>query len=183
MSGFPLVIETARLILRPSDPACAEVINAAIRESFPELQAWLPWADHLPEVAETRAYLADQQDKFLAGTDCSVTLWLRASGLFVGTIGLHPRPMDPAWREIGYWLHSRYTRQGLATEAVKAVAEAGFAALALAGIQIKTSERNVASQRVAERAGFVREAVVDDGRADPGGYASRTVLYARRKAD
>jgi RimJ/RimL family protein N-acetyltransferase len=35
-------------------------------------------------------------------------------------------------------------------------------ALALTATQIKTSERNVASQRVAERAKFVREAVLED---------------------
>jgi RimJ/RimL family protein N-acetyltransferase len=45
---------------------------------------------------------------------------------------------------------------------------------------IKTSERNVASQRVAKRAEFVREAVLEDGRIDPDGHPSRTMLYVRR---
>jgi RimJ/RimL family protein N-acetyltransferase len=38
----------------------------------------------------------------------------------------------------------------------------------------------VASLRVAERSGFEREAILDDGRIDPGGIPSRTVLFVRR---
>lgn len=72
------------------------------------------------------------------------------------------------------------TGQGLATEAVRGIVEAGFQ-LGLAAVQLKASERNAASLRVAERAGFEREAILDDGRIDPGGIASRTVLFVRRK--
>jgi ribosomal-protein-serine acetyltransferase len=70
--------------------------------------------------------------------------------------------------------------RGLATEAVSAIVQTGCVALALTAIPIKTSERNVASQRVAERAEFVREAVLEDGRIDPDGHPSRTMLYVRR---
>jgi ribosomal-protein-serine acetyltransferase len=78
-------------------------------------------------------------------------------------------------------VHTAYAGRGLATEAVQAIVGTGFA-LGLAAIQLKASERNAASLRVAERAGFVREAVLDDGRIDPGGYPSRTVLFMLRNA-
>lgn len=179
-TAFPRLLETERLTIRPVDPASADVINAAVRESFNELRLWLPWADHVPEEAETRAHLAEQQRRFEAGTDCTLSLWLRATGEFAGSSGLHPRPVDSSRREIGYWIHTRHAGHGLATEAVVAIARTGFAALGLSAIEIRASERNGASQRVAERAGFRREALLDDGRLDPDGHPSRTVLYVRR---
>jgi len=180
MRPFPEVITTARLTIRPSDPASAEAVNAAIRESFRELHEWMPWAQQMPTVEETRRHLADAQLHYLAGTDCGLGLWLTDSGAFAGGSGLHPRPADPTWREIGYWIHSAHTGQGLATEAVRGIVEAGFA-LGLTAIQLHASERNVASLRVAERAGFVREAVFEDGRIDPSGQPSRTVHFVRRR--
>jgi RimJ/RimL family protein N-acetyltransferase len=181
--SFPRLIETERLSIRPVDPAFAEVINAAVRESFAELRSWLPWADHVPEVAETRAHLAEQQRKFHAGSDCTLSLWLRRTGEFVGSSGLHPRPAESSRREIGYWVRTSHTGRGFATEAVVAIAKTGFAALGLTAIEIRASERNVASQRVAERAGFRREGLLDDGRLDPDGHPSRTVVYLRRADD
>lgn len=180
MRPFPAILETPRLLIKPCDPATAEAVNAAIRESFTELHAWMPWAEQLPTPDETRTHLAGAQADYLSGTDCGLGLWLKATGACVGGSGLHPRPADPTWREIGYWIHSRHSGQGLATEAVRGIVEAGFQ-LGLAAIQLKASERNVASLRVAERAGFEREAILDDGRIDPGGIASRTVLFVRRK--
>ena len=179
--GFPPVVETARLLIRPNDPATAEVVNAAVRASFKELHEWMPWAERLPPVEITRKHLTESQEQYHAGTDCGLGLWLKDSGAFVGASGLHPRPADPMWREIGYWVHTAHAGRGLATEAVLGIVETGFA-LGLAGIELKASERNVASHRVAERAGFVREAILDDGRLDPGGHPSRTVLFVRRNA-
>ena len=166
--------------MRPWDPATADLVNAAIRESFEQLHEWMPWADTMPSVADTRSHLSSARQEYLAGTDCGLGLWLRDTGVFVGGIGLHPRPADPRWREIGYWIHSAHIGKGLATEAVRAIAEAGLAAGLLA-VQIRVSERNAASLRVAERAGFTREAILDDGRIDPGGHPSRTVLFVLRR--
>jgi ribosomal-protein-serine acetyltransferase len=167
---FPALLETSRLVIRTCDPATADLVNAAIRESFDQLHEWLPWADTLPSVEDTRTHLSSAQRDYIAGTDWGLGLWLKNTGGFVGGSGLHPRPSDPSWREIGYWIHSAHTGQGLATEAVRAITEAGFASGVVA-VQAKISERNAASVRVVERAGFTREAILDDG----------TVLFVRRR--
>jgi len=179
MRPFPDTLESERLVIRPVDPDSAALINAAIRESFRELHEWMPWAEHMPDLAETEAHLAQQQERFRAGTDCALGLWLQSTGAFVGGTGLHPRLPDPAWREIGYWIHSAHAGRGLATEAVRTLAAAAFGELGLTGLQIKASERNVASQRVALRSGFLQDAILDDGRVDPGGHPSRTVVFVR----
>jgi ribosomal-protein-serine acetyltransferase len=177
MNRFPEVLETKRLIIGPIDPDMAEAVNAAILASYRDLNEWMPWADHIPDIAETRAHLTAAQAQYRACTDCGLGLWLKQNGAFIGGSGLHPRPVDPAWREVGYWLHSGYKGRGLATEAVRAIATTGLRDMGLAGIELRASERNVASHRVAERAGFTRVASLENGRIDPGGYPSKTVLF------
>ena len=174
---FPVPLHTERLTLREPDPTAAEAVNSAIRESFDELHRWLPWADHLPSPAETHAHLTMAQEQFRAGDDCGLLIWTRDRKAFVGAIGLHPRLPDPAQREIGYWIRSSAAGQGYATEAARAVAHCALRELGIAGLQIHCSERNVASQRVAEGAGFARAAVRNDGRIDPDGQPASTWIY------
>ncbi len=178
---LPTPIETERLVLRGPEPEAAPLVNEAIRESLAELAPWMPWAQQAPGVDETREHLQSQRERYLEGLDCSLMLWSRESGTFVGMCGLHPRPADPAWREIGYWIRTSCAGRGYATEAVRAVTARAFEALELEAIQIKTSRRNVASQRVALAAGFSRVAEIEDGRVDPGGFASSTILFLLRR--
>ncbi len=177
LARFPEVLETSRLIIRPGHPDDAEAVNAAVRDSMEELRLWMPWADHVPPLEETLERLRQQREAYESGADCGLSLRERATGAFVGKCGVHLCPGEPLQREIGYWIRTSHTRRGYATEAVRAIAAAALEALHLEALQLKTSERNLASQRVAERAGFVRQAVLEDGRVDPGGIPSRTVLY------
>ncbi len=183
MLPFPGALESRRLVIRPAHPSMAEPVNSAIAASFPELHRWMPWAGTLPAVDETRTYLTVAKQQFDSGEDCPLIVFHKATGQCVGATGLHPRPADPAWREIGYWIHSDHAGRGLATEMVEALVAAAFGPLGLAGLQIKASERNVASQRVAEKAGFARAGIFDDGRVDPGGIGSRTVVFTRASGE
>jgi RimJ/RimL family protein N-acetyltransferase len=174
---FPEQLKTARLELRMPDPARAPAVNEAIRESFDTLSRWMDWADHIPSIEETRARLVRSRQKFLADEDYGLHIFLTDPLRFLGSAGLHPRPADEGRREIGYWIRDTATGQGYATETVRAIAAAAFESLHLACIEIRASARNVASHRVAERAGFVLDAVVSDGRVDPDGESSDTHVY------
>lgn len=56
--------------------------------------------------------------------------------------------------EISYWLAPAARRRGVATEAVTLLSRWAFATLNLQRIYLKTMVGNVASQRVAQRAGY-----------------------------
>jgi ribosomal-protein-serine acetyltransferase len=174
---FPDPLETRRLLIRVADPDTAPVVNAAIQETYESLHAWLPWADHLPSIDETRRHLVRARSEALQGTDYGLFLWDRATSGFLGAVGLHQRLPDPSRREIGYWLRGSAVGKGYAAEAVAAVAGAAFSALGLAALEIRTSARNLPSQRVALRAGFTLMAVLEDGRTDPDGTPSLTHVY------
>ena len=62
--------------------------------------------------------------------------------------------------QIGYWMDPAARGRGVATAAVRALCGWGFAALGLELIEWRAEVGNVASRRVAEKAGFLVEAVL-----------------------
>jgi RimJ/RimL family protein N-acetyltransferase len=79
------------------------------------------------------------------------------SGELLGSIGI--RLVD-ANGQIGYWVKREARGRGVATRALRLVSRWGLETLGLARLQLLTEPDNVASQRVAERAGFTREALL-----------------------
>lgn len=61
---------------------------------------------------------------------------------------------------VGYWLASHARGRGVATRALRLLARWAFEDLAVARLELTCAPDNVASQRVAERCGFVREGVL-----------------------
>ena len=72
--------------------------------------------------------------------------------------------------EIGYHLAPEARGRGLATAALRLLSDWSLRALPVARLQLTTHLDNPASQRVAEKAGYTREAVLRawaDQRGDP----------------
>jgi len=110
----------------------------------------------------------------MMGRDSAVHLMMlhRASGRIVGSIGVFHADWEVGSAEIGYGVRSDARGQGYATEALAAVARW---ALTEGGIQrawLTANTDNLASIRVAEKAGFRREGTLrragieDDGLHD-----------------
>ena len=66
---------------------------------------------------------------------------------------------DDGRGSVGYWLLEDGRSKGRATRAVRLMASWALPEMRLGRLQLRTDE-NVASQRVAERAGFAREGVL-----------------------
>lgn len=58
---------------------------------------------------------------------------------------------------VGYWIDRNYANRGFTTQSVKLVSGFGFSQLGLHRIEINVRPENIASCRVAEKAGFLRE--------------------------
>ena len=61
---------------------------------------------------------------------------------------------------VGYWLAPQARGAGVATHAVRLLAEWAFVDLGVARLEITCGPDNVASQQVADRCGFTREGVM-----------------------
>jgi ribosomal-protein-alanine N-acetyltransferase len=83
----------------------------------------------------------------------------KASGEFAGTCMLMAAREGLTGTEIGYSLHYKYWRHGLATEAVNALVAYGFDN-GLTEICAITDPENKASQRVLQKAGFTTNGTV-----------------------
>jgi RimJ/RimL family protein N-acetyltransferase len=174
---LPLPRETERLVLRPPSPGCAETIQRAIEETFEDLQRWMPWASQLQSLEETRDFLSVAERRFFEGEDFAVSAFLKQTGEFVLSTGLHPRNWSVPKFEIGYWCRATMQRRGLTTEAVKALTDIAFNEMTANRVQIRCDARNILSRRVAERAGYRLEAQLrSDDRANDGSLRD-TAIY------
>ena len=93
-------------------------------------------------------------------------------GALIGSISLLRIAWEHRRGEVGYWVGRTGRGAGHATRAVGLICRWGFEALALERIDLLAGAGNLASQHVAERSGFTREALLRsylahaDGRQD-----------------
>ncbi|NUT36954.1 MAG: GNAT family N-acetyltransferase [Hamadaea sp.] len=126
----------------------------------------------LPEVAETNfgdaspealaRKCARSEALWLAGDRAAMIIEDAETGAFAGDIGFHY--FMPFLQEgmIGYSLRPEFRGRGFTTRAVRLVAQWAFEHAGVARLIAGTDPKNVASQKVLQRAGFEREAYMRD---------------------
>ena len=175
----PEEFESERLIIRRPRQEDAAELNAAIRESFDALHQWMPWAGHVPELAETEANVRAACESFNAATDLRLHLFLKDTGVLIGCSGLSRIDWTVPKFDIGYWVRSSYAGQGYITEAVNAITEFAFRKLGAERVSICMNSRNTRSRMVAERAGFEYEGTLRNDMREPNGRLRDTMVYSK----
>ena len=144
------------VLLRLPRPDDAEAIAAAC--SDPEIARWIPVP--VPYALDDALdFVGGATDGWAAGSDLTLAIEERASGMLVGMIGLHGVD-TPGRASVGYWLAPGARGRGLATRAVRLITAWAFEDPALERLQLMTLVGNDASGRVALRAGFRREGIL-----------------------
>jgi len=145
----PSRIETRRLILRRYEPADVTALDGDAIRSIDHIGQFMPnaRAELLGDRAEL---LADAARAFDAGERFAYGLFL-LDGSYVGNCGA--RWVDVDELNIGYWVLLEHLRKGYASEAVRAVAAAGFAA-GVRRFLLNCDPANAASIGVARATGF-----------------------------
>jgi ribosomal-protein-serine acetyltransferase len=150
------------LVLRRWIVADAETLGQAIAESMDHLRPWMPWIAFEPETIERRRERIVQWERDWAeGGD--IVMGIFVSDRIAGGCGLHRR-IAPDGLEIGYWIHPDFIRQGLATNAVRLLADAALARPEISHVEIHHDKANVASQRIPHKLGFQ---FLDEARDEP----------------
>lgn len=83
---------------------------------------------------------------------------LKSDNKIAGVIGFHRMQKANYRAEVGYMLHTRFHKQGIMQEALRAVIAYGFKQMKLHSIEAVIDPRNIASENVLIRSGFVKEA-------------------------
>lgn len=181
--AVPERLQTERLVLRSPRPGDGPALNEAVLASLDALRPWMPWAQTAPTLDESEALARGAQAKFLQRADLVYAIWRHdGSGRelrLVGGTGLHRIDWALPKFEIGYWRRSGEGGQGLMTEAVGALSRMAFDMLGAERVEIRMDDRNTASWRLAERAGFTLEAVLRREARDVAGAVRDTRVYAR----
>ena len=156
LPGDPLIEgETALRAWRDSDLG---PLTAACQD--PEISLWTrvpyPYGS-----ADARAYLLQRHDSLRAGLAAPFAIVAAADrDHLLGSISLMRFSWRHARAEVGYWLAKEARGQGHVTRGVRLITAWGFRSLGLQRIDLMAATENPASQRVAERCGFTREAVL-----------------------
>jgi RimJ/RimL family protein N-acetyltransferase len=102
-----------------------------------------------------------------------------ARGELIGGIGWHGRyPFFPHREEVGYWIAKPLWNKGIMTRVLGRFCEYGFTQCGYSRIEAPIFEFNTASQRVAEKCGFVMEGRLRKAYCKDGDYFDG-MLYAR----
>lgn len=141
--------------LRPPIEDDVDAIAAAVRASLPELMPWMPWATGVEahNGVGTRQWMRGE-----AGDRWRFVMIDRA-GELVGCCGLNRVDDLNRSANLGYWVRSDQTGRGYASAATRSVARFGLGEAGLNRIEITMSVRNLASRRVAEKAGAQHEGI------------------------
>ncbi len=145
---------TARLRLRPFDDSDTDSLFALHSNGY-VLRYWdaPPWSERW----RAERFIAACREMAEAGTGTRLAVDRVADGAFIGWCGLTRWNPDHRSASMGYCYDSAAWRQGYATEAARGLLQWAFNTLDLNRVQAETDTRNVASARVLEKLGFVRE--------------------------
>jgi ribosomal-protein-serine acetyltransferase len=165
----------------------ADDFYEAVQESIAEVSPWLPWCHADFSVDDAWEWLEGRFEGAKERVEHAFSI-RDSEGTFVGGCGLNQlHPMHGS-ANLGYWIRSSQARRGLATAAVAKLAEFAFTETDLVRLEIVCSVDNLGSQRVAEKAGAIREGVLrdklwgSDGPSDAVMYALLRSEYRREGA-
>jgi RimJ/RimL family protein N-acetyltransferase len=97
----------------------------------------------------------DGRDWLSRAGETAFAIVAAGSGKLLGAVGVDP--VEDGMGEVGYWVGAHARRQGTATRAVLLASRWALREGRFSRLSLLTESGNVASQRVAERAGFRRE--------------------------
>jgi len=127
-------------------------------------------------------YLAKKREAWAQGTGASFAICeADRPNACVGHVFIE-RDVDGRG-SLGYWLLEEGRGEGRATRAVRLAASWGLPALRLGRLELHTDPENVASQRVAEKAGFAREGVLRAYNERRDGTRADAVVYSLVRED
>ncbi len=150
------ILETPRLILREMIADDLDFVASMLAD--PEVMRYYPRCYSREESA---TWIERQQRRYARHGH---GLWLalnKLTGERVGQVGLTiQRIRDADEKELGYFIHRDHWRQGYATEAARVCRDFAFQTLHRERVFALIRSENIASLRVVEKLGAVREPLV-----------------------
>ena len=143
---------------RPYPVEDANPVYEAKEESKDDIRPWMPRRHAEYSIEESKSYLATSVAGFERGEIYDFAVL--KDGRFVGACGLNQVNVIEGVANMGYWLRSSETGNSIMPLAAKQVIAWAFENTELNRIEIVASIGNDGSQRVAEKIGAHKDAVL-----------------------
>lgn len=152
----PVVLTAGEFVLRP--PSLDELSEVLALGLDPDVRLWNPRCQITDEASAVQDCLAgaDWSD----GSHATFSILRHDTGRYAGNIALHSIDRVNSAARVGYRIAPWTRGQGVATAALRSVADWALNNLGLHRIVLTHSVENTASCRVAQKAGFDLEATL-----------------------
>ena len=167
-------LETERLILRRVDNNDIKEVLAL--RSNAETMKYIP-RPLLKNDEDALAHIAMIDEKIESNEGINWAITIKGDPKLIGVIG-HYRIQKEHYRaEIGYMILPEYNGKGIVTEAVREAVKYGFEVMKLHSIEAVIEPGNLASAKVLEKNGFIKEAHLKENEFYDGRFID-SVIYS-----
>ena len=146
--------------IRPYREDDVQPLFDAVRESVAEAYPWQPWCRPDYTLEDSRTWVSTTATAWEKGEEYHFAITDGKDQRILGGSGINEIRKQDGFGNLGNWVRTSCTGQGIATRAVRLLARFGFEELGLGRIEIVAAVGNKASQRVAEKAGAHREGIL-----------------------
>jgi ribosomal-protein-serine acetyltransferase len=149
---------SADVAIRAWRPDDVDDLYGAVQESVTEVSPWMPWCHPAYGREDARWWI----EQTIAGRrDGSMyDFAMTAGGKLAGGCGINHINAQDRFANLGYWVRTSRAGEGVTPRAVRLLIDWAFAHTDLERIEIVAAVGNLRSQRVAEKVGACREAVL-----------------------
>lgn len=149
------ILESERLLLRQITPEDAQEVLEL--RGNPENMKYIP-RPLLKNKEEALDYINMIQEKIESNEAINWAVTLKPDNKLLGVIGHYRIKWEHYRSEIGYMLLPEAHGKGIATEAINLLVDYGFNIMKMHSLEAVIDPENVASAKVLEKNGFVKEA-------------------------
>jgi len=153
---IPFSFKTERLLLRRYRVTDEDSLFESARASIPEVFEFLPWCHPDYSRDEAKDWLADIETQWRDGNVYNFAIFDQDETTYHGGCGIN-RIDDHPIGNLGYWIKTASTGQGIATEATIGLARFAIEHIGVQRVEIIMAVENLKSKSVAEKAGAVFE--------------------------
>jgi ribosomal-protein-serine acetyltransferase len=152
--------DTESIGIRPFCGDDVPLLYGAVRESLDELCAWTTWCRPDFGLEHARTFILKCTQDWGACEGYNFAIVDLKDDTFLGCVGLGYVCPRHNFANVDYWVRRDWTGRGVATSATRLIAVFGLKELRFGRLEILVSVENMASRRVAEKAGAKFEGVL-----------------------
>lgn len=131
----------------------APAFFTAVQESVAAVGRWLPWCHEGYTIEDATEWVTTAEDNWRNDLDYRFIIENEDTGSILGSVGINQIVRAHGVGNLGYWVRSSETSQGVCSRASRQAVHFAFTELGFTRLEIHVLVDNIASAKVAEKIG------------------------------